>query len=76
MMDMQMPKMDGLAATRQIREIPGYAVTPIIAMTANAFVEDRERCLAAGMNDFLVKPFKPEVLFAILLRWLILQTAK
>jgi CheY-like chemotaxis protein len=75
MMDMQMPKMDGLAATRQIREIAGYAEIPIIAMTANAFSEDRDRCLAAGMNDYLVKPFKPEDLFAILLRWLILQSA-
>jgi CheY-like chemotaxis protein len=73
MMDMQMPKMDGLAATQQIRKLPGYRAIPIIAMTANAFSEDRDRCLAAGMNDYLVKPFKPEELFAILLRWLILQ---
>jgi PAS domain S-box-containing protein len=71
MMDMQMPNLDGLRSTQQIRELPGYAETPIIAMTANAFTDDRERCLAAGMNDFLVKPFKPEALFAILLHWLI-----
>jgi CheY-like chemotaxis protein len=73
MMDMQMPNIDGLAATRQIRQLPGYAETPIIAMTANAFSGERERCLAAGMNDFLVKPFAAEALFAILLRWLILR---
>jgi CheY-like chemotaxis protein len=74
MMDMQMPNLDGLRSTQQIRELPGYAETPIIAMTANAFSEDRERCLAAGMNDYLVKPFTPEALFAILLRWLILRS--
>ncbi|MDP2822227.1 MAG: response regulator [Sulfuritalea sp.] len=69
-MDMQMPNVDGLDATRQIREIPGYAHTPIIAMTANAFAEDKARCMDAGMNDFLVKPFDPDALFAKLLRWL------
>lgn len=69
-MDMQMPNIDGLEATRQIREIPGYRQTPIIAVTGNAFTEDKERCLAAGMNDFLTKPIYPDVLFATLLRWL------
>jgi CheY-like chemotaxis protein len=59
---------DGLDATRQIRLIPGCAATPIIAMTANAFREDRERCLESGMNDFLAKPFEPDALFATLLR--------
>ncbi|NJD34176.1 MAG: PAS domain S-box protein [Betaproteobacteria bacterium] len=68
LMDMQMPRVDGLEATRQIREMPGYLETPIIAMTANAFVEDRARCFEAGMNDFLVKPFSPDELFATLLR--------
>jgi CheY-like chemotaxis protein len=68
LMDMQMPKLNGVAATRQIRQIPGYQDTPIIAMTANVFAEDKAQCLAAGMNDFLTKPFNPDELFAILLR--------
>lgn len=67
-MDMQMPNLNGLEATQQIRQIPGYRHTPIIAMTANAFTEDKTRCFEAGMNDFLVKPFDPKTLFATLLR--------
>jgi CheY-like chemotaxis protein len=67
-MDMQMPKLNGLEATRQIRQLPGHRHTPIIAMTANAFAEDKARCFAAGMNDFLVKPFDPDTLFVALLR--------
>ena len=67
LMDMQMPSLDGLEATRQIRAMPGRQRTPILAMTANAFVEDRNRCLAAGMDDFITKPFEPEQLFARLL---------
>ena len=70
LMDMQMPHLDGLDATRQIRTLSGYAETPILAMTANAFAEDKARCFEVGMNDFLAKPFDPEVLFSILLRWL------
>ena len=67
-MDMQMPKLNGLDATQEIRQLPGYRDTPIIAMTANAFAEDKAQCVAAGMNDFLIKPFNPEELFSILLR--------
>ena len=67
-MDMQMPNLNGVEATRRIRQLPGYQDTPIIAMTANAFAEDKAQCFAAGMNDFLIKPFNPDELFAILLR--------
>jgi len=67
-MDMQMPTVNGLEATRMIRELPGYRHTPIIAMTANAFAEDKARCFEAGMNDFLIKPFDPDTMFATLLR--------
>ena len=70
LMDLQMPKLDGLEATRQIRELANYARTPIVALTANAFAEDRERCLAAGMVDFIAKPVRPESLFGKLAHWL------
>jgi PAS domain S-box-containing protein len=70
LMDMQMPEMDGLEATRQIRAQPRLALLPIIAMTANAFAEDRERCIEAGMNDFIVKPVDPDDLKMMLLRYL------
>jgi CheY-like chemotaxis protein len=70
LMDMQMPRMDGLEATRQIRQLPQYANTPIIAMTANAFAEDKGRCFAAGMNDFLSKPVNPGIMYEVLLKHL------
>jgi two-component system sensor histidine kinase/response regulator len=70
LMDVQMPVLDGLEATAAIRDLPGYGATPILALTANAFGEDRARCLAAGMNDHVGKPVDPAVLFAALLRWL------
>ncbi len=68
LMDMQMPVMGGLEATRLIRQRPEYRHIPIIAMTANAFNEDRDACIQAGMNDFLTKPVMPDTLFACLLK--------
>ena len=67
-MDMQMPELNGLEATREIRRLPGHLDTPIIAMTANAFAEDKALCMAAGMDEFLIKPFNPDELFTTLLR--------
>ena len=70
LMDMQMPQMDGLEATRAIRAAGLNRATPIVAMTANAYDEDRQRCLAAGMNAHIGKPVSPPLLFATLLDWL------
>jgi CheY-like chemotaxis protein len=74
LMDMQMPNVDGLDATRQLRKTLLHRDTPIIAMTANAFAEDRQNCFDAGMNDFLTKPFNPDKLYAIAAKWLSQRT--
>jgi len=70
LMDMQMPVMDGLEATRRLRAMAGHARTPILAMTANAFGDDRQACLDAGMDDHLAKPVDPALLYDMLGRWL------
>ena len=70
LMDMQMPVLDGLSATSEIRKLPGLADLPIVAMTANAMEQDRERCLAAGMNDYVAKPIDPDELSRVLLKWI------
>lgn len=70
LMDMHMPVLDGLEATRQIRELPDRQSVPILAMTANAYSDSREACLAAGMNDHVAKPVTSEAFYAALLRWL------
>jgi len=70
LMDIQMREVDGLSATRRIRALPAFAALPIVAMTAHAMAGDREKSLAAGMNDHVVKPIEPDLLFAALLRWI------
>ena len=68
-MDLQMPEMDGLTATKLLRGDPRLQKLPIIAMTAHALVEQRQRCLDVGMNDHVSKPIDPDNLFSTLLRW-------
>ena len=70
LMDMQMPVMDGVTATLEIRKHQALAGLPIVAMTANAMQRDRERCLNAGMNDFVTKPIDPDDLCKVLLQWI------
>jgi len=70
LMDVQMPELDGLSATREIRRLPGYDRVPILAMTANVFEEDRRACFAAGMDDFVAKPVDPTTLRAVLVEWI------
>jgi two-component system sensor histidine kinase/response regulator len=70
LMDLRMPLMDGLAAARAIRALPERDRLPIIAITADILLQDRERCLAAGMNDHIAKPIERDALWQTLLRWI------
>ena len=69
LMDIQMPEMDGIQATREIRSDAQFDSLPIVALTANAMEDDRQRCLEAGMNDHLAKPIEPELLYQAILKW-------
>ncbi len=70
LMDVQMPEMDGYEVTRRIRQEPAWVDLPVVAMTAHALPQDRERSLAAGMNDHVTKPFDPKELFQVLTQWI------
>ena len=70
LMDVNMPEMDGLESTREIRRLPGWERIPILALTAGVFAEDHDQCCAAGMDDFISKPVAPPALYATLIRWL------
>jgi len=75
LMDMQMPVMDGVTATQELRKLHAKGTLPIVAMTANAMERDRERCLEAGMDDFIAKPIDPQQLTRVMARWLKPRTA-
>jgi len=70
LMDVQMPVMNGLDATRALRQLPGMSEIPILAMSAGTFDDDRQRCQEAGMNEHIAKPVDPVILFEALLKWL------
>jgi CheY-like chemotaxis protein len=70
LMDMQMPVMDGVTATQEIRKEKRFKDLPVVAMTANAMQADRDRCIAAGMNDHIAKPIEPDDLWKVLLKWI------
>jgi CheY-like chemotaxis protein len=70
LMDIQMPVMNGLDATRLIRSMNDHADLPILAMTANVFEDDRQACIEVGMNDFVAKPVEPKSLYSMLVKWL------
>ena len=76
LMDVQMPEMNGIEAAERIRQIPAFQNLPIIAMTANAFAEDRALCMKAGMDDFVAKPVDTDLLFITLLKWLSAKAAQ
>jgi CheY-like chemotaxis protein len=76
LMDLQMPRMDGLEAARRLRSEPGFEYTPIIAVTALAMPNDRERCLAAGMNEYLTKPVNLKALVKIIQKCLSIKEEK
>jgi PAS domain S-box-containing protein len=69
-MDLRMPRLDGVKASQLIRQLPGLSQTPILALTASVFSKDSERCFNAGMNGFIAKPVDPELLYSTLLEWL------